>query len=123
MLDQPLDEFKAEAGESVPVGNHKFELIAAMKSLQYGSQSGTLPIESAGDIGDDFSVRVDGPHVSNLSVEVCSLLAGTDSAIADSDGFGNPVQVGINVVQSLTCGVAVIGDFALACISSQRLRV
>ena len=73
MLDQPLDEFKAEAGESVPVGNHKFELIAAMQSLQYGSQSGTLPIESAGDIGDDCSVRVDGPQVSNLSVEVCLL--------------------------------------------------
>ena len=82
-----------------------------------------FPIESAGDIGDDFSVRVDGPQVRDLSVEVCSLLAGTDSAIADGDGFGDPVQVSVNVVQSLTCGVAVIGDFALGCISSQCLRM
>ena len=34
LLDQPLDEFKSEPGEPVPVGNHKSELIAAMESLQ-----------------------------------------------------------------------------------------
>ena len=34
LLDQPLNEFKSEPGEPVPVGNHKSELIAAMESLQ-----------------------------------------------------------------------------------------
>ena len=39
MLEDLLDELGAEPGESVPVGNHKSELIALVKSLQYGSKS------------------------------------------------------------------------------------
>ena len=34
LLDQPLDEFKSEPGEPVPVGNHKSELIPPVNSLQ-----------------------------------------------------------------------------------------
>ena len=34
LLEHLLDELGAEAGEAVPVGNHKCEFISAMKSLQ-----------------------------------------------------------------------------------------
>jgi hypothetical protein len=34
LLGHPLDEFKAEPGESVSVGNHNLELIAAVESFQ-----------------------------------------------------------------------------------------
>ena len=34
LLGHPLDEFKAEPGEAVSVGNHNLELIAAMESFQ-----------------------------------------------------------------------------------------
>ena len=103
------------------MGNHKLELISAMKSFQYGSQSGTLPIESARNVGDDFSVRVDGPHVRDLSIEVAPLLGGTDPAVTHDGGPGCPTQVGVNVVETLASGVAVVEDFAFVGIPPQRL--
>ena len=34
LLGHPLDEFKAEPGDAVSVGNHNCELISAMESVQ-----------------------------------------------------------------------------------------
>ena len=56
LLNQPLDEFKPEAGQTVSVGNHKSELISAVKPLQYGEQSFSLPVEASGDVSDDLGV-------------------------------------------------------------------
>ena len=39
-----------ESGESVTVGNHNSELISAMKSLQYGDESFSLPVEASGGV-------------------------------------------------------------------------
>ena len=46
MLEHLLDEFGSEPGEPVPVGNHKCELIALVKALQYGSKSLAPVVES-----------------------------------------------------------------------------
>ena len=74
MLDQPLDEFKAESGEPVPVGNHKSEFISAVKSLQYGYKSLALPVESSGDVSDNLGSGEEFPHVGDLPLEVPALL-------------------------------------------------
>ena len=33
-LDKPDNKLESEAGKPIPVGNHKFELISAVKSFQ-----------------------------------------------------------------------------------------
>ena len=102
MLNQPLDEFKPEAGEAVPVGNHKSELISAMKSLQYGEQSLALPVEASGDVSDDLGVGVELSHVSDLPLEVSALLGRTDPAVADGFGVCLSSEEGVDVVEALS---------------------
>ena len=46
MLEDLLDEFGAEPGEPVSVGNHKRELIALVNSFQYGCKSLSAVVES-----------------------------------------------------------------------------
>ena len=74
LLDQPLDEFKAEPGQSVPVGNHNLELISPMQSLQYGEQSPALPVEAPVDVADDLGVGVELSHLLDLPFQVSTLL-------------------------------------------------
>ena len=105
------------------MGNHNIELIAPMQSFQYGEQSFALPVEATGHVGDDLGVGVEFPHLSDLSAEVPTLLGGTDSTVADDIGPGCSAQIGINVVEPLTSGVPIVGDFALFSIPSQRLGV
>ena len=105
------------------MGNHNIELIAPMQSFQYGEQSFALPVEATGHVGDDLGVGVEFPHLSDLPAEVPTLLGGTDSAVADDIGPGCSAQIGINVVEPLTTGVPIVGDFALFGIPSQRLGV
>ena len=80
------------------MGNHNIELIPAMQSFQYGEQSFALPVETTGHVGDDLGVGVEFPHLSDLPLEVPTLLGGTDSAVADDIGPGCSAQVGIDVV-------------------------
>ena len=123
MLDQPLDEFKPEAGESVPVGNHKIELISAVKSFQYGDESLAFPVESAGDVGDDLGLGIELSHVSDLLLEVSARLGRTDPAVADEMGLCLSSQEGVDVVEALSSGVTIEGDSALRSIAPQGLRV
>ena len=46
LLEDLLDEFGSEPGESVSAGNHKRELIALVNSFQYGSKSLAPVVES-----------------------------------------------------------------------------
>ena len=90
MLDQPLDEFKPEPGESVPVGNHNLELISAGKPLQYGEQALALTVEASGDVSDNLGAGVEFSHMDGLVLEVSPLLRSTDAAIADHRGSWVP---------------------------------
>ena len=87
MLDKPLDEFKAESGKPVPVGNHKSEFSSAVKSLQYGYKSLALPVESSGDVSDNLGFREELLHVGDLPLEVPALFGGADPAVADCFRF------------------------------------
>ena len=123
MLDQPLDEFKAESGESAPVGNHNLELISAAKSLQYGEESLAFPFESTGGVSDNLSVGVEFPHLGGLTLELSPLLGGADPAVADGLGICLSQQEGVGVIETLASRAAVEGDFPLASISPRSLRV
>ena len=93
LLDKPLDEFKSESGESVPVGNHKSEFISAVKSFQYGEQSLAFPVESTGDVSDNLGSGVDLSHVGDLALKISALLGGTDPAVADGFRVGLASEV------------------------------
>ncbi len=121
MLDQPLDEFKAGSGESVPVGNHKSELISVAKSLQYGEESPAFPVEASGGVSDNLGFGVEFSHVSGLTLEVSPLLGGTDPAVADGPGVRLFSEEGVDVVEALSACVAIVGDFALTGIAPQGL--
>ena len=123
MLNQPLDEFKPEAGQTVSVGNHKSELISAVKPLQYGEQSFSLPVEASGDVSDDLGVGVELSHVSDLPLEVSALLGRTDPAVADGLGVCLSSEEGVDVVEALSSCVAIEGNSALRSIAPQGLRV
>ena len=123
MLNQPLDEFKPESGKPVPVGNHKSELIPAVKPLQYGEQSFSLPVEASGDVSDDLGVGIEISHVSDLPLEVSALLGRTDPAVADGLGVCLSSEEGVDVVEALSSCVAIEGNSALRSIAPQGLRV
>ena len=123
LLGHPLDEFKAEPGEAVLVGNHNAELIAAMELLQYGDKSFSPEVEAATDVGNDPGVWIALPHEVNLSLQVVSLFCGTHPTVADRFGGGAASQVGVDVVETLAGGVSVVGDFALVSIGPQGVRM
>ena len=123
MLDKPLDEFNTESGEPVPVGNHKSELISAVKSLQYGYKSLALPVESSGDVSDNLGFWEELSHVGDLPLEVPALLGGADPAVTDGLGVCLSLEEGVDVVEALASGVPVEGDFPLAGIAPQGLRM
>ena len=94
-----------------------------MQSFQYGEQSFALSVESTGDVGDNCGVGIELSHLGDLSVEVATLLGGTDSAIADDGRLDCSAQIGVNVVEALASGVAIAGGFALFRIVSEGLGV
>lgn len=121
LLNQPLDEFKSESGEAVPVGNHKREFFSPVKALQYGEQALPSPVEASGDVSDDFGAGIGFPHEGGLAPEVSALLGGADAAVADRNGRGITFEEGFDVVEPLAAGVSVEGDFALTGIAPQSL--
>ena len=103
------------------MGNHKSELISAVKSLQYGEQSLAFPVEASGDVGDNLGVGVEFSHLGGLALEVSALLRSTDAAITDCFCVRLSSEEGVDVIEALSACVAVVGDFALAGIAPQSL--
>ena len=102
MLEDLLDEFGPEPGQSVSVGNHKRELIALVNSFQYGSKSFAPVVESGCNVSDDLCVWEVFLHEGDLSVEVAGLLVAGDPAVADGGvGFGI-AKVGLDVISALS---------------------
>ena len=91
------------------MGNHKSELISAVKSLQYGEQSFPFPVESSSDVRDNLGSRVEFPHPGDLPLNVSALLGGTDLAVADCFRIRLSSEEGVGVVEALSAGVGVEG--------------
>ena len=84
------------------MGNHNSELIAAVKSLQYGNKSFSTEVEPAADVTHDFSIGVPFSHEGNLPGEVFPLLGAADPAVTDDDSVGGFAHEGVNVVPALS---------------------
>lgn len=68
-----LNEFVAEAGESVFVCHDNLLDISRHALFQKGLEGRAPPIDAAGDVLHDVVVWVPGAHVGNLSLQVVSL--------------------------------------------------
>ena len=123
MLEHLLDEFGAEPGEPVPVGNHKRELIALVNSFQYGCKSLAPVVESGCDVGDDFSVGVLLLHEGDLPLEVAGLLVAGDPAVADGGVGLGITEVGLDVISALSALGFYVGDDAGVGVPSEGVRV
>ena len=71
-----------------------------------------MEVEAASDVGDDICVREPFLHELDLSLEVVFLLVGVDAAVADCFCFLVALEVGVDVIEALSGGVSVVGDFA-----------
>ena len=102
LFGKPLDELESEPGKPVSMGNHNSELIAAVKSLQYGDKSFSPEVESSADVGHDFGVGVSFSHEADLPDQVFPLLGAADPAATDDDSVGGFPHEGVNVVPALS---------------------
>lgn len=84
LVEDPLDEFEAEAAEAVSVGNAHLSYSAFKDSFQKGAQTLSLEVDAGTDIGDDLIVWVVPAHFVCLPFEVVPLLGRGDAAVADS---------------------------------------
>ena len=78
-----------------------------------------MEVEPASDVGDDICVREPFLHELDLSLQVVFLLEGADAAVADNVQFLAALEVGVDVIEALSGGVSVVGDFALVGIGPQ----
>ncbi|MEN9423596.1 MAG: hypothetical protein RL122_979 [Pseudomonadota bacterium] len=82
-LDNLSDNIVTESRQSVAVGNHQYELIAAHCAFQNGFKTFALEVESTADVFDNFGLRVVFLHEADLSFEVVLLLVTGHTTIAD----------------------------------------
>ena len=90
-----------------------------------------MEVEPASDVGDDICARELFLHELDLSLQVVFLLVGADAAVADCFCFSVvflvvflvALEVGVDVIEALSGGVSVVGDFALVGIGPQGIGV
>ena len=86
-----------------------------------------MEVEPASDVGDDICVRETFLHELDLSLQVVFLLVGADAAVADCFCFLVvflvALEIGVDVIEALSGGVSVVGDFALVGIGPQGIGV
>ena len=80
-----------------------------------------MEVETAADVGDDGGCGVALVHELDLSLQVVFLLVGADAAVADGFRFLVALEVGVDVIEALSGGVSVVGDFALVGIGPQGI--
>jgi hypothetical protein len=95
------------------MGNHKVEFISLHCSFQYGPKSKAFPVKARSDISDDFRSGLKPWHLLDLPFEVVFLGRGGDSALTDCLGFFLPLEIGVDIEKTLTCGIANGWDKAL----------
>ena len=84
-----------------------------------------MEVEPASDVGDDICAREPFLHELDLSLQVVFLLVGADAAVADCFCFLVvflvALEVGVDVIEALSGGVSVVGNFALVGIGPQGM--
>ena len=83
LFNQESDNFTAESGESIPMGDHNSAFITAQESFQYPLESFAFEVDAAAEVFDDFRFGELFPHVRNLRREGIRLRFSTDTAVAN----------------------------------------
>ena len=69
LLDKISNDFAAEAGESIPMGDHNSEFITAQDPVQYPLESFSLEVDAAAEVLDNFRFWELFLHVGDLRGE------------------------------------------------------
>lgn len=96
LAKEPLQELDGEARESVTVGNHNFCDIARVDAVQKGNKSSSLPVDPAGNVGEELCARVRFLELLDLTLEVGALVLTTDSGVEQGSvgGLGGEGGIG-----------------------------
>ena len=81
LFDQESNNFTAESGESIPMGDHNSAFITAQDAFQYPLASFALEVDATAEVFDDFRFGEFFTHVGDLRREVGRLRFPTDSAV------------------------------------------
>jgi hypothetical protein len=122
-LDKPFDKVKAEPCKAVAVGNHNCELIALQAAFQYGFKTFPIEVESAGDVGDNFGVRLFGFKVGNLSLQIVFLLTRTHPGVQHDVRRVLVSDKAVNVKQPLSRWCSDGSDHTCIGVLAKRVRV
>ncbi len=82
LFDQESNDFSAESGESIPMGDHNSAFITAQEAFQYPLESFALEVDATAEVFDDFRFGVALPHECDLRREGVRLRFPTDPAVA-----------------------------------------
>ena len=82
LFHQESNDFAAESGESIPMGNHTSEFITAQESFQYPLVSFAFEVDAATEVFDDFRFGVAFPHEFDLRGQVVRLRFPAGAAVA-----------------------------------------
>ena len=82
LFDQASNNFTAESGESIPMGDHNSEFITAQEAFQYPLESFALEVDATAEVFDDFRFGELFTHVGDLRREGVRLRFPTDPAVA-----------------------------------------
>ncbi len=83
LLDKISKDFAAESCESIPMGDHNSEFIAAQDSVQYPLESFSLEVDATAEVLDNLRFRVPFLHEFDLRGEGVRLRFSSDSTVAN----------------------------------------
>ena len=87
LLDQIPNDFAAESGESIPMGDHNSAFITAQEAFQYPLESLAFEVDAAAEVLDDCRFRELFVHRGDLRGEGVRLRLSTDAAVAKGSNF------------------------------------
>ncbi len=115
LLDKISNDFAAEAGESIPMGDHNAALITAQDSVQYPLESFSLEVDATAEVFNDFRIWELFLHVGDLRGEGVRLRFSADTE-TEANGRNVWLTLSINklldIVTPMTASSAHAVDFA-----------
>jgi hypothetical protein len=126
-IEQPFQELHADACESVAVGHHNFCDSAATDGVQKGEETRALPVDTTGNVLNEFMDRFGGTEIVTLALEIGVLMLGADTGVANAAAYVllvvNTEDLGdiSDVVETLACTTLTADNlnFALLCPSAK----
>ncbi len=114
LLDKISNDFAAEAGESIPMGDHNAAFITAQDSVQYPLEAFSLEVNATAEVLDNFRLGELFLHVGDLRGEGVRLRFSADAAVANGRNvwFSLSINKLLDIVTPMTASSAHAVDFA-----------